>query len=131
MAFRKKTLRVMSPTARKVARLMGEQVSIAIRLKNLIPDIQRLDLDSKALDTAKSGFTLSDNDAWGLECALIHSQQTGYFDNDGSDGKNKQWAEAMLDRIRQFRERFAPIRWEQADEVHAVHDPKTGTTSIE
>ncbi len=49
MAFRKKTLRVMSPTARKVARLAGELESTARRLKNLIPDLQRLELDSKAL----------------------------------------------------------------------------------
>jgi hypothetical protein len=49
MAFRKKTLRVMSPTARKVARLTGELESVSRRLKNLIPDIQRLDLDSNAL----------------------------------------------------------------------------------
>lgn len=39
----------MSPTARKVARLAGELDSVARRLKNLVPDIQRLDLDSKAL----------------------------------------------------------------------------------
>jgi len=128
MAYRKKTLRTMSPTARKVARLMGEQVSIALRLKNLIPDIQRLDLDSKALDTAKSGFDLSDNDAWGLQCAIIHGQQSGYY-NDNED--NKAWAENMLARIRAFRERFDPIQWEQDNEVHAVHDPVSETTTIE
>ena len=101
MAFRKKTLRIMSPTARKVARLIGEQESVAKRLKNLIPDIQRLDLDSKALETAtSSGLILSDTDAWGLESAIIHGQQTGYFDD------NKEWAEAMLQRIYRFRERF-------------------------
>lgn len=49
MTYRKKTLRTMSPTARKVARLIGELESVSNRLKNLIPDIQRLDLDSKAL----------------------------------------------------------------------------------
>ncbi len=49
MAYRKKTLRKMSPTARKVARLAGEAESVATRLKNLIPDLQRLDLDSQAL----------------------------------------------------------------------------------
>ena len=49
MAYRKKTLRLMSPTARKVARLAGEADSLARRLKNLIPDLQRLDLDSQAL----------------------------------------------------------------------------------
>jgi len=39
----------MSPTARKVARLAGEAESVARRLKNLIPELQRLDLDSQAL----------------------------------------------------------------------------------
>jgi len=53
MTFRKKTLRTMSPTARKVARLAGEAESVARRLKNLTPEFQRLDLDAKALETAK------------------------------------------------------------------------------
>ena len=53
MAFKKRTLRTMSPTARKVARLIGEQESVAKRLKNLIPDLQQLDADSRALATAK------------------------------------------------------------------------------
>ena len=53
MTYRKKTLRRMSPTARKVARLAGELDSVARRLKNLVPDLQRLDLDSEALTTAK------------------------------------------------------------------------------
>lgn len=53
MAYRKKTLRTMSPTARKVARLAGELESVSRRLKNLVPELQRLDLDSKALETAK------------------------------------------------------------------------------
>ena len=128
MAFRKKTLRIMSPTARKVARLIGEQESIAKRLKNLIPDIQRLDLNTKALEMAKSsGLVLSDNDAWGLWCALIHAQQTGYFD-DNED--NKKWAEAMVNKINQYREQFDPIRWEKDNEVHAVHDPVTNATEV-
>jgi len=55
MTYRKKTLRRMSPTARKVARLAGEAESVARRLKNLIPDLQRLDLDSQALAHAKGG----------------------------------------------------------------------------
>ena len=53
MALRKKTLRRMSPTARKVARLAGELDSVSRRLKNLIPELQQLDLDSKALEHAK------------------------------------------------------------------------------
>ena len=49
MAYRKKTLRSMSPTTRRVARLIGELGSVTKRLKNLIPDIQRLEADSQAL----------------------------------------------------------------------------------
>ena len=49
MAYRKKTLRSMSPTTRKVARLIGELDSVSRRLKNLIPELQRQELDSKAL----------------------------------------------------------------------------------
>jgi iron-sulfur cluster repair protein YtfE (RIC family) len=54
MAFKKKTLRRMSPTARKVARLAGELDSISRRLKNLIPELQQLDLDSQALKNARA-----------------------------------------------------------------------------
>lgn len=53
MAYRKSTLRSMSPTTRKVARLIGEQESIARRFKNLVPEIRRLELDSQALANAK------------------------------------------------------------------------------
>jgi len=53
MAYRKKTIRKMSPTARKVARLAGELDSVSRRLKNLIPELQQLDLDSQALAHAK------------------------------------------------------------------------------
>lgn len=131
MAYRKKTLRTMSPTARKVARLVGEQVSVALRLKNLIPDLQRLDLDSRALQTAKAGITLSDTDLWGLRDCLYHCQQDGYLE------ENKEWGENMVQRINDFRSRNDPPeteidrRWEKVAEVHAVHDPITGTTTIE
>ncbi len=54
MAYRKSTLRSMSPVTRKVARLIGEQESVARRFKNLIPELQRLELDSRAL--AKSQY---------------------------------------------------------------------------
>jgi hypothetical protein len=124
MAYRKRTLRTMSPTARKVARLIGEQVSIALRLKNLIPDLQRLDLDSRALETAKSsGLVLSDTDAWGLRDAMYYGIANGHFK------ENEEWADGMVERINQYREQFA-TRWEKDNEVHAVHDPTTNTTII-
>lgn len=40
MAYRKRTLRSMSPVTRSVARLRGELSSIDRRLKNLIPKIR-------------------------------------------------------------------------------------------
>lgn len=49
MAYRKKTLRTMLPVTRKVARLVGELDSVSRRLKNLIPELQQLELDSQAL----------------------------------------------------------------------------------
>ena len=58
MAFRRKTLRTMSPTARKVARLAGELDSVSRRLKNLIPELQSLDLDSRALQNAKAIYKI-------------------------------------------------------------------------
>ena len=53
MAYRQRTLRSMSPVARQVARLIGEQTSIARRFKNLLPKIQQLELDAAALANAK------------------------------------------------------------------------------
>ena len=47
--YRRATLRRMPPTTRKLARLIGEVSSLERRLKNLVPDIQRLEMDSKAL----------------------------------------------------------------------------------
>jgi len=49
MALRKKTLRKMSPTTRKVARLIGELSSVERRLKNLLPEIRNIEFESQAL----------------------------------------------------------------------------------
>jgi len=49
MAYRRKTLRSMSPTTRKVARLIGELSSIERRLKNLLPEIKNIEFESQAL----------------------------------------------------------------------------------
>jgi len=53
MAFRKSTLRQMSPTSRKVARLIGELASVERRLKNLLPEIKQIEFEAQALKTAK------------------------------------------------------------------------------
>ena len=41
--FRKGTLRKMSPVTRQLARLIGEQVSVTNRLKNLLPKIKEME----------------------------------------------------------------------------------------
>ena len=55
MAYRKKTLRSMLPTTRRVARLIGEVGSVEQRLKNLIPELQRIELESIALQKSMKG----------------------------------------------------------------------------
>lgn len=55
MAYRKKTLRSMLPTTRKVARLIGELESVDRRIKNLIPELQRMELDAIALRNSMKG----------------------------------------------------------------------------
>lgn len=40
-------------------------------------------------------YTLSDADLWGLECALQHGLQDGYF----NWRENVEWARSMLERI--------------------------------
>ncbi len=97
MAFRKRTLRTMSPTARKVARLIGEIESSSRRLKNLIPEFQTLDMKSSALKNSKTHIPFNDTDLWGLECAMSHGLADGYF------LENKEWALAMLARLHEMR----------------------------
>lgn len=53
MAYRKATLRRMSPVTRKYAKLLGELESVLRRGKNLVEEIARLELDSQALAHAK------------------------------------------------------------------------------
>lgn len=58
MAPRKKTLRTMSPTARKFARLAGELQSVSRRMLTQIPELQRLDAESRALEMARESAPL-------------------------------------------------------------------------
>jgi hypothetical protein len=53
VAFRKSTLRRMSPTTRKYARLLNDLESVLRRGKNMVEEIQRLELDSRALANAR------------------------------------------------------------------------------
>ncbi len=48
-------------------------------------------------------FGLRDSDLWGLECALTHCIQDGYF----KDEQNLEWAQAMLEYIRVLRQEVA------------------------
>jgi hypothetical protein len=48
MAYRKKTLRRLTPEARKLAKLIGELESVSRRLKNLVPIVERLEVDLRA-----------------------------------------------------------------------------------
>jgi len=97
MAYRKHTLRTMSPTARRVARLVGEIESSASRLKHLVPELQRLDLDSAALMKSRTRYPLNDTDLWGIQNALVHGIGSHYFDD------NLEWAKGMLERIGEMR----------------------------
>ncbi len=49
MAYRRKTLRQMSPVTRKLARLRGELASVDRRLANMIPEVQSIEIESQAL----------------------------------------------------------------------------------
>lgn len=59
MAYRKKTLRSMSPVTRELARLIGEIDSISRRGKNLVSKIQALEIDSRALQNHSCQDTVS------------------------------------------------------------------------
>ena len=53
MVYRKATLRKMPPVTRKYAKLLGELESVIRKGKNLVEEISRLELDSRALAHAK------------------------------------------------------------------------------
>jgi len=44
MSYRKATLRNMPPYTRRLARLVGELDSVSRRLKNILPELQSLEL---------------------------------------------------------------------------------------
>ena len=52
MPMRKKTLRRMSPQARKLAKLIGDLESVTRRLKNYLADVQELELWARAAQKA-------------------------------------------------------------------------------
>lgn len=48
MPYRKRTLRAMTPEARRYARLIGEMENLTKRMKNLLPRIQDIELAARA-----------------------------------------------------------------------------------
>ncbi len=48
MPYRKRTLRRLTPEARKLARLVGGLEGLATRLKNLVPVMQTLEMLARA-----------------------------------------------------------------------------------
>jgi len=51
--YRRATLRKMPPVTRKYAKLLNELDSVLHRGKNMVEEIQRLELDSRALANAR------------------------------------------------------------------------------
>lgn len=62
MAYRKATLRRMPPVTRKYAKLLGELESVVRRGKNLVEEIARLELDSRALAHAKERGAITEEE---------------------------------------------------------------------
>ena len=55
----------------------------------------------------KSGevFILTDNDMWGISCAIQHGVQSGYF----KEPKNMEWAKAIQEKIDRIRVNENPL----------------------
>jgi len=58
--YRKATLRRMPPVTRKYVKLLNEMDSVLRRGKNMVEEIQRLELDSRALAHAKEKRAISE-----------------------------------------------------------------------
>ena len=60
--YRKATLRKMPPVTRKYAKLLGELESVIRKGKNLVEEIARLELDSRALVHAKERGAITEEE---------------------------------------------------------------------
>ena len=72
--FRKATLRKMPPKTRQYARLLNDLESVLRRGKNMVEEISRLELDSKALAHAK-----------GMPAAIQGHMEKIDFDQEGNN----------------------------------------------
>ena len=63
MAYRKKTLRQMTPEARKLAKLVGELESVARRLKHLVGAVQSFEMWERADKKRQAAFPQGDDHA--------------------------------------------------------------------
>ena len=75
----------MSPTTRKVARLLGELTSIERRLKNLIPEIRDNEFEAQALKNAKQINQLETMRAGKPEPLIVSQRLIDFEANRGSD----------------------------------------------
>ena len=60
MPYRRSTLRRMSPVTRKYAKLLNELESVLRKGKNMVEEIQRLEIDSRALVHARESGAVID-----------------------------------------------------------------------
>ncbi len=58
MAYKKRTLRRMTPTARKVARLIGDLASTTTKLKHQLAEIEELERSALAMRTHSCRATI-------------------------------------------------------------------------
>ena len=93
------TLRWTFDTPVQQARIMLALGYLFAGVSNTMPELS-LPQDVGALE---------DTDIWGLESALYHGLQDGYFTD------NKEWAEAMAERLSKLREAGASEDPDQAE----------------
>lgn len=54
MSYRKRTMRKMYPVARKLAKLENQMDGLSRKIKNLIPQVEKVEFEARALRNAKA-----------------------------------------------------------------------------
>lgn len=67
MAYRKKTLRSMSPTTRRYARLVGQLEGLVRQAKKFVETMRELELDSRALHNMNARIPRDEVDPESIE----------------------------------------------------------------